>query len=318
MFDYPDCFKPSKYYIYTFRNMYTNGFGAMHNGSHWIATPKTVEGRMDYWFEYAKYDDGPVVAYLNYALDVGFCFLNFYGDFVHHAFSYIYLIPETIRKEVTIVCAQSPSKSTLNFICNIFEMPNPIFTNKNIVYVHNLLYMVGPHSWQTHYGEIMQKLTEFLREKMKLDRIPITRYAFINRELGKSRRIKNLEEICNEAKKICPSFEYIDLNIYKSKINVETTAKLWASLKFVVHHGGSGFSNCIFVKKGVLKAVIIHCVWYDYPAINFLITCEAKVISLQFDHIEQWSTDPAVIDPSRVLGAVKSLYNSKNRIRYNI
>ena len=131
--------------------------------------------------------------------------------------------------------------------------------------------IINPLPFLCYYGVCCRKFHQILIDKYNLSQIENDQYVFCNRDKGNWRHITNMEEICNETKKL---YSYIEWKYMKDFFpTIKETTLNWVKIKMIFLPTGSNCVKCLAMKPGSVMVVALGR-GVDTAAIRTAISCD--------------------------------------------
>ena len=121
------------------------------------------------------------------------------------------------------------------------------------MYARNLYIIDDPSPVLIHFGYCSRKLHEKFAKYFDLNRIEATDFCLTNRRYNSSRYIRNWNEVVDSVKTAFPEHKWKCVDDYIEDIN--TTARLWAAIRFIFLPSGSNCVKLYFMKRGSVLCV---------------------------------------------------------------
>jgi hypothetical protein len=99
-----------------------------------------------------------------------------------------------------------------------------------------------------------------LKKKLKLDETPAFRYGFVNRPIGKARRIRNMEAIVAWARQEIPD---INWEIVGCGNTMTAAARLFNSLRFFFTPHGAALMNVVYMQPRSVACEVQASHWHN-------------------------------------------------------
>ena len=245
--------------------------------------------------------NGRVIASFENIVTVGHTQVFQFGHFVADVLAPIVIFPEEIiQKSFVVINKASKRFQELLEACDI-NLQQVIFVDKGEwVFAKNLYAPISPLPHLSHYGKLITRLSSKLKRYYNTSELLPTRFLFINRPRGLSRRMQNMEELSRMAQTQFPkyNFEYIeDTNSFKE------SALQWGTAKFMFVIVGSNNAKNVFMQENTVLIVGLANVMESCAPLR---SGPLKIFTLEYRNKEMnhWITKPTYCDPKRSMRAI--------------
>ena len=235
-----------------------------------VYLPKTSYNVYYYPFHFQT-DHGIIRYYINEILLIGHVRCqNNYAHFLADKLVPLMMVPkELIKRCYTIGNSKFPVVQegliAIGFEeYQIIDSPTPY---EDWFYANKLHVFTEGRPMNAFGGPPCEMLRKQLSDFFKLDLINSTQYGMIDRH-SKSRNIKNFEELYNLTKINFPDYNWVLIPDYIGDFN--STARIWATLRFSFAMTGSTCSKGIFMKPYTVLC-IPTCDEIDFTIMNLLV-----------------------------------------------
>ena len=202
---------------------------------------------------------GDVIGYYDKVLALGnkqlICFSHLFYDILVP----LNLFPEEVIKSSHILIFDEMPSPDVFFTLQAygFEEWQLIHISRNQWIYANEIYSTIPQPHITHFGSLIQKLSNRLRKYFGVDNVIPTVYAVTNRRKGLNRHIANLDQLMPALRESFPTY---NLTMFDDFFTMREIAQAWSTFKFVFAPTGSNCIKNVFMKeKTLLIAVLAEC-----------------------------------------------------------
>lgn len=236
-----------------FRDVYVGMHGVVSNGTHLIISGNSTGP--DYIYQYFP---GRVVTSVKF----GICIhhgQNLFGHFICDCLYPLMAIPRNILLQSTIIHFK-PAEFKRTFFELIGISSNVIYISENQwVHCDSLISATHPMTHVVHFGPLVLKLNQILREKLNLTKIKPTNVGFIQRSA--LRIVTNIDECMNATKALVPSLNW---QLYdERRDSLIESAKVHAKMKIFGTVPGSNCHKVIFMNPEAIVVFVNTNMW-DY------------------------------------------------------
>ena len=248
-------------------NITGNKLGALIWNGLWINEP---------YMDHFVATHGVIIKEFDEAIYLSNNYMKMYAHWFLDLFAPFNLLPEDVKRNYPLITGTNSSivaeiYSALGYdVKNLYQIPS----KKDYVFVRRMHTVVGYNQVNGHIGLSLRKLRDALAPALNLDSSPPTRYVLFNRKPNEMRYYQNFEKLCSKVKHEFKQFQWEVILTVQMDLN--STVKLWNSVKLVFAATGSTFADAIFMQKN--SAACVHLAdWYDTPAMQTCLSYGVKL-----------------------------------------
>ena len=209
---------------------------------------------------------GMCFASVDSAIGVGHTQVYQLGHFISDVLAPLLMFPENILKTSAIII----NKHAKRFVDSVralgISLDNVFLLGQyEWVFCEHYYTPYKPLPHLAHWGSLMANVSTKLRAYYHVENIKPSRFIYVNRAKGYSRRLTNMNEIVKIAAETYPKYnmEYIeDTN------SLNESAHLWASAKFVFVVAGSNSAKNVFMNEHTIMVAILSNLLDNSPALR--------------------------------------------------
>lgn len=238
------------------------------------------------WLPHIKgYAVGEVVYAFEKAIAPGHSFCDNFGHFHIDFFSILIDQPEEVLQNYYIL--NVPKGNFVQLALDLIEIPRehriPLMKEYQLAYCKQLIYPFYPLVHQNYTGEPLSKIHRLYHKHFGLDKINPTKNAIINRK--ETRIWFNAAELLKAIQKAYPRHKWEEIS---DVFDLTESAKIYASIKFLMTPSGSNLFHCFLMKKDSIILTVEGNV-HDWSSIAAIMRCHIHHIIFQSDklnHVE--------------------------------
>ena len=198
-------------------------------------------------------NNGPVIAEYPNVIATGHYQIKVFGHMIADAIIPLLMFPQEIIDKSIIVLASHGKR--FEYFFNVIGIPleRVIFLNdRQWIFAQNLYALVDPITHLQHYGILSLKFSQKLRHYYGVENVIPTKYLIcVRRKSNYHRSISNIQEVVDHMGKVYPERNF---EIFEDPYDMNESAKIWSSAKFVFGPTGSNMYKHYFLKE---KSIII-------------------------------------------------------------
>ena len=197
--------------------------------------------------------NGNVVASCENVISMGHTQVFQLAHFLDDILAPILMFPQEVRQK-SVVVVFDKAKHFMELLMAIGIPPERIIWVKSgqWVYAENLYVPIKPVPHLSHYGKLIVDLSRKMKNYYNVTNNKPTKLIFINRANGLSRRMKNMQELCDETQKLYPLYKF---EYHEDSNSFKEAAMLWSTSKFIFIVAGSNSAKSIFMQENSILVV---------------------------------------------------------------